>query len=69
MMNIHLHSNRSFLAFRLAFWRLMAFLAEYAIQHKAKIQLLTPFLPLVGYGLAAYLLGLGVGEIVRNLIS
>jgi hypothetical protein len=69
MMNISLHSNRSFLAFRLAFWRFMAFLAENAIQYKPKIQPLLPFVPLLGVGSLAYLIGLGVGEILKTLIG
>jgi hypothetical protein len=69
MMNISLHSNRSYLAIRLAFWRFMAYLAEHAIKHKSKIQALIPFIPLLGYGTLAYILGWGIGEIVTNLIS
>jgi hypothetical protein len=69
MMTFHLRSNRSYLALRLAFWRFMAFLAEFAIQHKPKIQPLIPFVPLMGYGFLAYLFGLGVGEILKTLIG
>jgi hypothetical protein len=69
MMNIHLQSNRSFLTLRLAFWRFMAFLAEFAIQYKPKIQPLVPYLPLAGYGCLAYFFGLGVGQIISTLIG
>jgi hypothetical protein len=69
MMNFHLRSNRSYLALRLAFWRFMAFLAEFAIQHKPKIRPLIPFVPLMGYGFLAYLFGLGLGEILKSLIG
>jgi hypothetical protein len=69
MMTFHLRSNRSYLALRLAFWRFMAFLAEFAIQYKPKIQPFIPFVPLMGYGLLAYLFGLGVGEILKTLIG
>jgi hypothetical protein len=69
MMNYHLRSNHSFLALRLAFWRFMAFLAEFAIQHKPRIQPYLPYLSLVGYGFLAYFFGLGVGEIMRRLIG
>jgi hypothetical protein len=47
----------------------MAYLAEHAIKHKSKIQALIPFIPLLGYGTLAYILGWGIGEIVTNLIS
>ena len=69
MMNIHLHPNRSFLTLRLTFWRLMAFLAEHAIQNKPKIQPLIPFFLLVGYGSLAYIFGWGVGKILKTLMG
>jgi hypothetical protein len=69
MMNIRLHSNRSYLTLRLVFWRFMAFLAEYAIQHKPKIRPLIPFFPLLGYGSLAYLFGWGVGEIIKTILG
>lgn len=69
MININLQSNRSFLAFRLVFWRFMSFLAEYAIQYKPQIRPLLPFVPLLGVGSLAYLIGLGVGEIVKTLMG
>jgi hypothetical protein len=69
MINLNLQSNRSFLACRLAFWRLMASLAEYAIQYKPQIQPLLPFIPVLGAGTLAYLIGLGVGGILKTLMG
>ena len=68
-MNIDLFANRSFLTLRLAFWRVMAYLAEHAIHHKPKIQKLIPYLPIFGYGTISYLLGWMVGEIVKFFVA
>jgi hypothetical protein len=67
MMNFDLFANRSFLTLRLAFWRLMAFLAEHAVQHKPIIQRMVPFLPLLGFGTLSYILGLAVGGFIKIL--
>ena len=69
MIDIDLFTNRSFLTLRLAFWRLMAFLAEFAIRHKPSIQKIIPFLPLMGYGTISYLFGWIIGEFVKSLIG
>jgi hypothetical protein len=69
MINIDLFANRSFLTLRLAFWRVMAYLAEHAIQHKPKIQKIIPILPLMGYGTLSYLFGWMIGEFLKKVIG
>jgi hypothetical protein len=47
----------------------MAYLAECAIRHKSKIQTIIPFAPLLGYGTLAYILGWGIGGIIKSFMS
>lgn len=47
------------------FWRLMAFLIDNAVRHRKSLRLLLPIIPLLGYGSAAYLAGLIIGELIK----
>ena len=47
---------------QLIFWRLMAFLIDNAVRHRNSLQIL---LPLLGYGSAAYVAGLIIGELIK----
>ncbi|NIM92635.1 MAG: hypothetical protein GTO18_02830 [Anaerolineales bacterium] len=53
------------LIFRIAFWRLVASAAEFAIHHRITIQKFMPLGMIIGCGSAAYLIGRLVGEIIR----
>jgi hypothetical protein len=67
MMDIGLPSNRIFLTIRLIFWRFASFVVQNAILLKPKMGPILPFMPLLGYGSLAYLLGWLVGELIRSL--
>jgi hypothetical protein len=53
---------------RLTFWRITAFLIDHAVRHKHIVHRIWPYLPLIAYGLIAYLVGLLIGGIVKALL-
>ncbi len=52
---------------RLTFWRITAFLIDRAVRHKKVIHRFWPYVPLIGYGSVAYLIGLIIGGILKAL--
>jgi hypothetical protein len=59
--------TQSNLTLKLVFWRFAVLMTEFALEHKAALLKTLPYIPLVGCGAAAYLLGRLVGVIVQIL--
>ncbi len=53
---------------RLTFWRITAFLIDRAVRHKKVIHAIWPYVPLIVYGSAAYVVGLILGGLVKSLL-
>jgi hypothetical protein len=53
---------------RLTFWRITAFLIDRAVRHKKVIHTIWPYVPLIAYGSAAYVIGLILGGLLKTLL-
>jgi hypothetical protein len=60
-------SNQLAFTAKLAFWRSAAWVIGLVIAHKDRVFKLLPFVPLIGYGSLAHLVGLLVGRLIKVL--